>query len=117
MPLSKTLTMNLDVPETWLVEPTIAMYVLLHNQFFKFNMCACEHLYLEYYDNKLYNSLHIYILVCSLLFCSHDLDNILLENLGDVSTLQAVFELEALLLTGMHLLPNLHCFLLWGCAN
>lgn len=55
MPLSKTLTMNLDVPEPWLVEPTIAI---------------------------------------------HDVDNILLENLGDVSTLQAVFELEALLLTG-----------------
>ncbi|ONK57353.1 uncharacterized protein A4U43_C10F19220 [Asparagus officinalis] len=55
MPLSKTLTMNLDVPEPWLVEPTVAI---------------------------------------------HDLDNILLENLGDVSTLQAVFELEALLLTG-----------------
>lgn len=29
MPLSKTLTMNLDVPEPWLVEPVIAMYVLL----------------------------------------------------------------------------------------
>lgn len=55
MPPSKTLTMNLDVPEPWLVEPTIAI---------------------------------------------HDLDNILLENLGDTSTLQAVFELEALLLTG-----------------
>lgn len=55
MPLSKTLTMNLDVPEPWLVEPTITMY---------------------------------------------DLDNILLENLGDMRTLQAVFELEALLLTG-----------------
>jgi hypothetical protein len=27
MPLSKTLTMNLDVPEPWLVEPVIAMYV------------------------------------------------------------------------------------------
>lgn len=58
MPLSKTLTMNLDVPEPWLVEPTIAI---------------------------------------------HDLDNILLENLGDERTLQAVFELEALLLTG-------HCY-------
>ncbi|XP_021717311.1 UDP-glucose:glycoprotein glucosyltransferase-like [Chenopodium quinoa] len=58
MPLSKTLTMNLDVPETWLVEPVIAV---------------------------------------------HDLDNILLENLGDTRTLQAVFELEALVLTG-------HCF-------
>ncbi|XP_052141963.1 UDP-glucose:glycoprotein glucosyltransferase [Oryza glaberrima] len=55
MPLSKTLTMNIDVPEPWLVEPVIAI---------------------------------------------HDLDNILLENLGDVITLQAVFELEALLLTG-----------------
>ncbi|MCI08040.1 UDP-glucose:glycoprotein glucosyltransferase-like, partial [Trifolium medium] len=33
-------------------------------------------------------------------FCSHDLDNILLENLGDTRTLQAVFELEALVLTG-----------------
>ncbi|CDO97566.1 unnamed protein product [Coffea canephora] len=55
MPLSKTLTMNLDVPEPWLVEPVIAI---------------------------------------------HDLDNILLENLGDARTLQAVFELEALVLTG-----------------
>ncbi|CAM8984047.1 unnamed protein product [Rhodiola kirilowii] len=55
MPLSKTLTMNLDVPEPWLVEPVVAI---------------------------------------------HDLDNILLENLGDIRTLQAVFELEALVLTG-----------------
>ncbi|KAK7247307.1 hypothetical protein RIF29_42188 [Crotalaria pallida] len=55
MPLSKTLTMNLDVPEPWLVEPVMAF---------------------------------------------HDLDNILLENLGDSRTLQAVFELEALVLTG-----------------
>lgn len=29
MPLSKTLTMNLDVPEPWLVEPVIAVYVHL----------------------------------------------------------------------------------------
>ncbi|KAI4342257.1 hypothetical protein MLD38_026900 [Melastoma candidum] len=55
MPLSKTLTMNLDVPEPWLVEPVIAV---------------------------------------------HDLDNILLENLGETRTLQAVFELESLVLTG-----------------
>ncbi|KAG6600362.1 UDP-glucose:glycoprotein glucosyltransferase, partial [Cucurbita argyrosperma subsp. sororia] len=55
MPLSKTLTMNLDVPEPWLVEPVIAV---------------------------------------------HDLDNILLENIGETRTLQAVFELEALVLTG-----------------
>ncbi|KAI3445630.1 hypothetical protein Pfo_002295 [Paulownia fortunei] len=55
MPLSKTLTMNLDVPEPWLVQPLIAI---------------------------------------------HDLDNILLENLADTRTLQAVFELEALVLTG-----------------
>lgn len=55
MPLSKTLTMNLDVPEPWLVQPVIAV---------------------------------------------HDLDNILLENIGDTRTLQAVFELEALVLTG-----------------
>ncbi|XP_075520697.1 UDP-glucose:glycoprotein glucosyltransferase isoform X1 [Primulina tabacum] len=55
MPLSKTLTMNLDVPEPWLVEPVVAI---------------------------------------------HDLDNILLENLADTRTLQAVFELEALVLTG-----------------
>jgi UDP-glucose:glycoprotein glucosyltransferase len=25
MPLSKTLTMNIDVPEPWLVEPVVAM--------------------------------------------------------------------------------------------
>lgn len=31
---------------------------------------------------------------------SHDVDNILLENIGEMRTLQAVFELEALLLTG-----------------
>ena len=31
MPLSKTLTMNLDVPEPWLVEPVIAVYVSLPN--------------------------------------------------------------------------------------
>lgn len=31
---------------------------------------------------------------------SHDLDNILLENLGDTTTLQAVFEVESLVLTG-----------------
>ncbi|XP_044490237.1 UDP-glucose:glycoprotein glucosyltransferase isoform X2 [Mangifera indica] len=55
MPLSKTLTMNLDVPEPWLVEPVVAV---------------------------------------------HDLDNILLEKLGETRTLQAVFELEALVLTG-----------------
>ena len=34
-------------------------------------------------------------------FISHDLDNILLENLGETRTLQAVFELEALVLTGI----------------
>ncbi|CAI0375267.1 unnamed protein product, partial [Linum tenue] len=55
MPLSKTLTLNLDVPEPWLVEPVIAV---------------------------------------------HDMDNILLENLGDTRTMQAVFELEAVVLTG-----------------
>ncbi|KAI3972803.1 hypothetical protein MKX01_019461 [Papaver californicum] len=55
MPLSKTLTMNLDVPEPWLVQPVIAV---------------------------------------------HDLDNIVLENLGDTRTLQAVYELESLVLTG-----------------
>ncbi|KAI5390090.1 hypothetical protein KIW84_075422 [Lathyrus oleraceus] len=55
MPLSKTLTMNLDVPEPWLVEPVLTV---------------------------------------------HDLDNIMIENLSDTRTLQAAFELEALVLTG-----------------
>ncbi|XP_024372023.1 UDP-glucose:glycoprotein glucosyltransferase isoform X2 [Physcomitrium patens] len=58
MPPSRTLTMNLDVPEPWLVEPVIAV---------------------------------------------HDLDNIVLEKLGDIRTMHAVYELEALVLTG-------HCF-------
>lgn len=40
-------------------------------------------------------------MVMLVIFCSHDLDNILLENLGDTRTLQAVFELEALVLTGI----------------
>lgn len=39
MPLSKTLTMNLDVPETWLVEPVIAMYVAFYVKFFRFLLC------------------------------------------------------------------------------
>lgn len=39
---------------------------------------------------------------CCVVYFSHDLDNILLENLGDVRTLQAVFELEALVLTGIN---------------
>ncbi|KAJ7513700.1 hypothetical protein O6H91_23G011200 [Diphasiastrum complanatum] len=58
MPLLRTLTMNLDVPEPWLVEPVLAV---------------------------------------------HDLDNIVLERLEDASNLNAVFELEALMVTG-------HCF-------
>lgn len=45
-----------------------------------------------------------YKFLCSIYYdfscCSHDLDNILLENLGDTRTLQAIFELEALVLTG-----------------
>lgn len=55
MPPTKTLTMNLDVPEPWLVEPIKAIY---------------------------------------------DLDNIVLEKLGESRTMYAVFELEALMLTG-----------------
>ncbi|KAI5067704.1 hypothetical protein GOP47_0018232 [Adiantum capillus-veneris] len=55
MPPTRTLTMNLDVPEPWLVEPVDAIY---------------------------------------------DLDNIVLEKLGDARTMYAVFELEALMLTG-----------------
>lgn len=55
MPPTRTLTMNLDVPEPWLVEPVDAIY---------------------------------------------DLDNIVLEKLGDARTMHAVFELEALMLTG-----------------
>ncbi|CAN1305586.1 UDP-glucose:glycoprotein glucosyltransferase [Linum perenne] len=69
MPLSKTLTMNLDVPEPWLIEPVIAVYSI-----------ECYHFLCECF--------------------SHDMDNILLENLGDTRTMQAVFELEALVLTG-----------------
>ena len=42
-------------------------------------------------------------LVNILCLCSHDLDNIVLENLGDARTLVAVFELEALVLTGTFL--------------
>lgn len=49
-------------------------------------------------------SVNKYMSSClSLIFqylCSHDLDNILLENLGETRTLQAVYELEALVLTG-----------------
>ncbi|CAJ1963682.1 unnamed protein product [Sphenostylis stenocarpa] len=37
MPLSKTLTMNLDVPEPWLVEPVIAVYTV-----FLDNIEACD---------------------------------------------------------------------------
>lgn len=55
MPPSRTLTMNLDVPEPWLVESVVAL---------------------------------------------HDLDNIVLEKLGNAKTMYAVYELEALVLTG-----------------
>lgn len=54
MPPTRTLTMNLDVPEPWLVEPVIAI---------------------------------------------HDLDNIILQKLSG-KTMTAVFELEALVVTG-----------------
>lgn len=37
---------------------------------------------------------------CALFGCSHDLDNILLEKLENVRTMYAVYELEALVLTG-----------------
>ncbi|KAL2613121.1 hypothetical protein R1flu_024813 [Riccia fluitans] len=58
MPPSRTLTMNLDVPESWLVEPVVAVY---------------------------------------------DLDNIVLEKLKNERTMSAIFELEALVVTG-------HCY-------
>lgn len=52
-----------------------------------------------YYD---FNHFHYFPFSISLfiLIYSHDMDNILLENVGDTRTLQAVFELEALVLTG-----------------
>lgn len=40
---------------------------------------------------------------CALFGCSHDLDNILLEKLENVRTMYAVYELEALVLTGEYL--------------
>ncbi|GJP47287.1 hypothetical protein CLOM_g6507 [Closterium sp. NIES-68] len=57
MPLTRTLTLNLKVPEPWLVEPAVA---------------------------------------------DHDLDNLVLEKVADPSV-AAVFELEALMITG-------HCY-------
>ncbi|CAI7832218.1 unnamed protein product [Closterium sp. NIES-53] len=57
MPLTRTLTLNLKVPEPWLVEPAVA---------------------------------------------DHDLDNLVLEKVADPSVV-AVFELEALMITG-------HCY-------
>lgn len=42
-----------------------------------------------------------YMIYHLFIYLSHDLDNILLEDLGDLRTLQAVFELEALILTGI----------------
>ena len=55
LPSSKVLTLHMDVPEAWLVEPVRAAY---------------------------------------------DLDNLRLSDLGSDATLNAEFELEALLLTG-----------------
>lgn len=40
MPLSKTLTMNLDVPEPWLVEPVVAMYVACRSYCFLFDLVS-----------------------------------------------------------------------------
>lgn len=40
-------------------------------------------------------------LLCDVFFsCRHDLDNIVLEKLGNAKTMYAVYELEALVLTG-----------------
>ncbi|KAL3679974.1 hypothetical protein R1sor_022930 [Riccia sorocarpa] len=58
MPPSRTLTMNLDVPESWLVEPVVAV---------------------------------------------HDLDNLVLEKVKNERIMSAIFELEALVVTG-------HCY-------
>lgn len=55
LPFSKVLTLHMDVPEAWLVEPVRA---------------------------------------------AHDLDNLRLSDLGSDDTLNAEFELEAILLTG-----------------
>lgn len=47
--------------------------------------------------------------------CRHDLDNIVLEKLGDIRTMHAVYELEALVLTGeqqfFHDLLSLYVYL------
>ena len=55
LPSTKVLTLHMDVPESWLVEPVRAAY---------------------------------------------DLDNLRLSDLGEESTLNADFELEAILMTG-----------------
>lgn len=46
-------------------------------------------------------TVHLFFFSLILICDSHDMDNILLENVGETRTLQAVFELEALVLTGM----------------
>ncbi|CAI7863340.1 unnamed protein product [Closterium sp. NIES-54] len=68
MPLTRTLTLNLKVPEPWLVEPAVA---------------------------------------------DHDLDNLVLEKVADPSVV-AVFELEALMITGGCLPAHGCCWVLVG---
>lgn len=60
---------------------------------------TCSFSFLSFFPVGVVYLLH-YVLICSVDYFSHDLDNILLENLGNARTLQAVFELEALVLTG-----------------
>lgn len=54
-----------------------------------------------------------FVVICH----SHDLDNILLENIGDMQTLQAVFELEALVLTGIIGFSLVYFLLLCNCVS
>ncbi len=44
--------------------------------------------------------IHLTCCMMCFFFCRHDLDNIVLEKLGNAKTMYAVYELEALVLTG-----------------
>lgn len=59
-----------------------------------------QHLEIFWSKSATYSYINFFFFVYIISPFRHDLDNILLENL-DMRTLQAVFELEALLLTGL----------------
>ena len=103
LPLSRILTLGMDVPEAWLVQPIVARY----NSLLIFQPPP-----LLYLTSPLLVSLPRFVQTNSTQH-RYDLDNIKLEDLGDEKVLTAIFELEYILVEGAHpstptAVPHIH---------